>query len=93
VDIMFAYEPVWAIGERGSPADASYADRQHELIKSVSRDMLGIELIVLYGGSVNMNNSADLINMKNINGLFIGRSAWNAEDYIDLMGKVSESIR
>ena len=93
VDIMFAYEPVWAIGERGSPADASYADRQHELIKSVSRDMLGIELIVLYGGSVNMNNSADLIYMKNINGLFIGRSAWNAEDYIDLMGKVSESIR
>jgi triosephosphate isomerase len=40
-----------------------------------------------------MDNSSELINMKNIDGLFIGRSAWDAGDYIDLMGKVSDSIR
>ena len=93
VDIMFAYEPVWAIGERGSPADPNYADRQHELIKRVARDVLRIELRVLYGGSVNMANAAEFINMRNIDGLFIGRSAWNAGNYIELMGKVSESLR
>ncbi len=93
VDIKFAYEPVWAIGEGGSPADSNYADRQHELIKGIAMDMLGIELSVLYGGSVNMDNSAELINMRNIDGLFIGRSAWDAGDYIELMGKVSDFIR
>ena len=90
---MFAYEPIWAIGESGSPADPNYADRQHTLIKRISKEILSTEVSVLYGGSVNMDNSSELINMKNIDGLFIGRSAWDAGDYIDLMGKVSDSIR
>jgi triosephosphate isomerase len=93
VGIMFAYEPIWAIGESGSPADPNYADRQHTLIKRISKEILSTEVSVLYGGSVNMDNSSELINMKNIDGLFIGRSAWDAGDYIDLMGKVSDSIR
>ncbi|TIX37479.1 MAG: triose-phosphate isomerase, partial [Mesorhizobium sp.] len=31
--ILFAYEPVWAIGDKGIPASADYADRQQALIK------------------------------------------------------------
>ena len=39
--VLIAYEPVWSIGEGGTPADPDFADRQHALIKAVTRDVLG----------------------------------------------------
>jgi len=41
----------------------------------------GNSIPILYGGSVNNQNAADLISMPDIDGLFIGRSAWNAENF------------
>src|SRR5688572_10609085 len=38
--ILFAYEPVWAIGEKGIPASSDYADRQQGLIKRVAAGTL-----------------------------------------------------
>ena len=35
-EILFAYEPVWAIGDKGIPASADYADKQQALIKQVA---------------------------------------------------------
>lgn len=36
---------------------------------------------LLYGGSVNPDNAVGLIRMENIDGLFIGRSAWDARKF------------
>ncbi|RUU34573.1 triose-phosphate isomerase, partial [Mesorhizobium sp. Primo-A] len=47
---------------------------------------------VLYGGSVNPGNAAELIGQPHIDGLFIGRSAWQAEGYIDILRKASAAI-
>lgn len=91
-EILFAYEPVWAIGDKGIPASADYADRQQALIKQVAADRLGSPLKVLYGGSVNPGNAAELIRQPHIDGLFIGRSAWQAEGYIDILKRVSAAI-
>ncbi|RUT91321.1 triose-phosphate isomerase [Mesorhizobium sp. M7A.T.Ca.US.000.02.2.1] len=91
-EILFAYEPVWAIGEKGIPASADYADRQQQLIKKVAADRLPIAPPVLYGGSVNPGNAAELIGQPHIDGLFIGRSAWQAEGYIDILKKASAAI-
>ena len=49
--ILFAYEPVWAIGERGIPATADYADARQALIKRAAASVLPAEPPVLYGGS------------------------------------------
>ncbi len=38
---------------------------------------------MLYGGSVNAHNCAELIDRPHIDGLFIGRAGWQAEGYID----------
>jgi triosephosphate isomerase len=73
--VMIAYEPVWSIGDGGVPADPDFADRQHELIKRVTRARLGVPLVVLYGGSVNPGNAEELAARPHIDGLFIGRSA------------------
>ncbi|RUW64014.1 triose-phosphate isomerase [Mesorhizobium sp. M7A.F.Ca.US.008.03.1.1] len=91
-EILFAYEPVWAIGEKGIPASADYADRQQQLIKKVAADRLPIAPPVLYGGSVNPGNAAELIGQPHVDGLFIGRSAWQAEGYIDILKKASAAI-
>ncbi|MER9137058.1 triose-phosphate isomerase [Mesorhizobium sp. M0830] len=91
-EILFAYEPVWAIGEKGIPASADYADRQQALIKKVAADRLQAAPPVLYGGSVNPGNAAELIGQPHIDGLFIGRSAWQAVGYIDILEKASAAI-
>ncbi|MFC0309290.1 triose-phosphate isomerase [Gallibacterium trehalosifermentans] len=86
--VRVAYEPVWAIGENGIPATAEYAEEKHITIKQCLFDIFGkegLDIPVLYGGSVNPNNANQLINKKNIDGLFVGRSAWNAKDFVDLM--------
>ncbi|MDT3378220.1 triose-phosphate isomerase [Labrys neptuniae] len=92
VEIIFAYEPVWAIGENGIPASADYADRQQALIKKVAANRLGTSPAVLYGGSVNPANAADLIGQPHIDGLFIGRSAWQAEGYLDILDRTARAL-
>jgi triosephosphate isomerase len=43
---------------------------------------------VLYGGSVNADNALDLIAQPSIDGLFIGRAAWQVESFISIIRKV-----
>ncbi len=83
--LWIAYEPVWAIGVNGIPADEGYADEKHAVIKETLVTLFGEEvgrdIPVLYGGSVNNANAELLIQKPNIDGLFIGRSAWNADNF------------
>lgn len=90
--ILLAYEPVWAIGENGIPATSDYADdRQGEII-AVTEDVLGRPVPCLYGGSVNPGNCEELIQCPHIDGLFIGRSAWNVEGYLDILAKCAAAL-
>lgn len=91
-EILLAYEPVWAIGEKGIPATADYADARHAEIAAVAEDMLGRRIPCLYGGSVNPGNCAELIACPNIDGLFIGRSAWQVEGYLDILARCAATI-
>ncbi len=89
--VMIAYEPVWSIGEGGTPAEPGFADGQHALIKTVARKIAGAEVRVLYGGSVNPSNCSALAKQPHIDGLFIGRSAWMVEDYLGIVHRVLEA--
>lgn len=90
--IWLAYEPVWAIGEHGIPATSDYADARQERIIDVAHDVLGRKVPCLYGGSVNPDNCAELIACPHIDGLFIGRSAWNVAGYLDILARCSKVI-
>jgi triosephosphate isomerase len=91
-DILLAYEPVWAIGENGIPATADYADARHAEIAAVAAEVLGRRIPCLYGGSVNPGNCEELIACPNIDGLFIGRSAWKVEGYLDILARCAATI-
>lgn len=89
--LMVAYEPVWAIGVNGKPATAAYAQEKHSVIKRCLRELFGAagdRIPVLYGGSVNPQNAQELIVQPGIDGLFIGRSAWQAQSFYAIIRDV-----
>ena len=90
--ILLAYEPVWAIGAGGIPATSDYADARQKDIIAVANDVLGRRIPCLYGGSVNPGNCEELISCPHIDGLFIGRSAWNVEGYLDILSKCAAKL-
>jgi triosephosphate isomerase len=86
--VVIAYEPVWSIGEGGTPADPVFADAQHALLKAALHDITGCEPRVIYGGSVDLGNCVALSTQPNIDGLFIGRSAWQPEAFLAIVRSV-----
>jgi triosephosphate isomerase len=90
--ILLAYEPVWAIGANGIPATSDYADARQAEIIATSEAILNRRIPCLYGGSVNPGNAAELITCPHIDGLFIGRSAWNVAGYLDILARVAATL-
>jgi triosephosphate isomerase len=90
--VLLAYEPVWAIGEHGIPATSEYADARQREIIGVAKSVLGRRVPCLYGGSVNPANCAELIACPHIDGLFIGRSAWEPEGYLDILARCAKAL-
>jgi triosephosphate isomerase len=89
--IWLAYEPVWAIGVNGIPATREYASANHLLIKRTLQELFGEAgeaVPVLYGGSVHRDNADAYIEMPGIDGLFIGRAAWDADRFNDIIRSV-----
>ena len=84
--VILAYEPVWAIG-KSKAANLEYISETIDFIRSFSQNKLNIDdkqLKVIYGGSVNKENAIKILDIKNNDGIFIGRSAVNAKDFIEI---------
>jgi L-erythrulose 1-phosphate isomerase len=90
--VIIAYEPVWSIGEGGIPATPAFANEQHIKIHTVVKTLTGGTLPILYGGSVNPGNCVELAQQSHIDGLFIGRSAWDAKGYIGIVEAVAATL-
>lgn len=89
---LFAYEPVWAIGANGQAANAAYADGRMRRIGAVAQSILGRRTHCLYGGSVSEMNCAELVRQPHIDGLFIGRAAWDASGFIDIIERCRAAL-
>jgi triosephosphate isomerase len=89
--MLIAYEPVWAIGEKGIPADPEHVALIHNTIRKVlveKYQKIGENIPILYGGSVNENNSMGYLKLQNVDGLFIGRAAWNMVSFKKIISDV-----
>ncbi|MGN0412662.1 MAG: triose-phosphate isomerase [Lachnospiraceae bacterium] len=92
--IWIAYEPVWSIGVNGIPAPVEYAEKMHKTIKDCLVELFGdegCEIPVLYGGSVNPDNSNALIVQPDIDGLFTTRTAFQVEKFAKLISDAIEA--
>lgn len=93
--LWIAYEPVWAIGAGGIEAEAEYVYKMHDSIRSVLVRLFGEagnDIPVLYGGSVNRGNALGYLKGKNVNGLFIGRSAWDLTKFEPILNDVEDFL-
>lgn len=89
--IWLAYEPAWAIGEAGIPATPDYASDMHNALREVLVELspsTGRKIPILYGGSVDPANALEFIAKPEIDGLYIGRSAYDADRYNPLIRKI-----
>jgi triosephosphate isomerase len=83
--VIIAYEPIWAIGEHGTPATVDQVAGVMALINEVMATAGTSAKAILYGGSVNTENAAELLSDPNTHGLFVGRAAWEASGFVELL--------
>ncbi len=84
--VIIAYEPVWAIGT-GLTASPEQAQTVHLFIRNLlanSSEKIAKRTPILYGGSMNAANAADLISCSDIDGGLIGGAALKAEDFLQI---------
>lgn len=85
--IIFAYEPVWAIGT-GKTATPNQAQEIHAYIRGLIQEKFGKEIarkqVILYGGSCNATNAKELFAQADVDGGLIGGASLNAPDFIKI---------
>lgn len=85
--IILAYEPVWAIGTGRTPTIQDI-ERTITFIKDYVSENYKISPAVLYGGSVNATNSADILAIPCVDGALIGGASLDAQKFNDIANSI-----
>lgn len=87
-NIIVAYEPIWAIGT-GKTATSDQAQEMHAFIRRIMREKKGetiaSALSILYGGSCNAQNAAELFAQADVDGGLIGGASLKAADFLTII--------
>jgi triosephosphate isomerase len=81
---VIAYEPVWAIGT-GKVATPDQAQEVHAFIRDKLAQLdagVAEQVKILYGGSMNPSNAAELLSQNDIDGGLIGGASLKADDFL-----------
>ena len=90
--LVVAYEPVWAIGtgRTATPDDAAEAHRTvRKTLASMYSGRFAEQTRVIYGGSVNAKNAADLFSRDEIDGGLVGGASLHAGDFATILSAAS----
>lgn len=86
--LIFAYEPVWAIGT-GDTATPDQAQNVHKFIRELLKSKIKnpYDFLILYGGSVKPDNCFQLLSQPDIDGALIGGASLQVEVFFDIIQK------
>ncbi len=91
--IVIAYEPVWAIGT-GLTASPAQAQDIHFFIRNEIKIKYGADIAnatsILYGGSCNPKNAAELFAQSDIDGGLIGGASLKSRDFVDIIKALND---
>ena len=84
-EIVVAYEPVWAIGT-GKTATPAQAQEVHAVLRAqlLAATPHADRMHILYGGSLNASNAAELLAQKDIDGGLVGGASLKAPDFLTI---------
>lgn len=88
VDIVVAYEPVWAIGS-GQAATEEQAEQVCAALRATLLETLGEDFAnrtrILYGGSVKSSNIASFMRQPNIDGALVGGASLDVAEFASIV--------
>ena len=89
-DLVVAYEPVWAIGT-GRTATPEQAQTVHAALRALlaAADLQAAGVRILYGGSMNAGNAAELLAQPDIDGGLIGGASLKARYFLKIIETAS----
>ncbi len=91
--VVIAYEPVWAIGT-GKTATSDQAQEMHAFIRKEIKGKYGKNVAedtsILYGGSCNDKNAAELFANPDVDGGLIGGASLKADSFLGIIKAVKE---
>jgi triosephosphate isomerase len=86
--LVFAYEPVWAIGT-GKVATPEQAQAAHANIREKMRQFYGEKIAdalpILYGGSVTADNARGLLHLPDVDGVLVGGASLKADSFLAIV--------
>ena len=85
-ELVVAYEPVWAIGT-GKTASPEQAQQVHAVLRAqlAAATQQADRVPLLYGGSMNAANAAQLLAQPDIDGGLIGGASLKAADFLQII--------
>ena len=90
-NLIFAYEPVWAIGT-GKACGIPEAKKVNLSIRKILMDSnFPTSSYILYGGSINSQNARDFIKKAKFQGLLVGGASLDSKEFIKIVKNVSKS--
>uniref|UniRef100_A0A0C9RUY0 TSA: Wollemia nobilis Ref_Wollemi_Transcript_11966_1281 transcribed RNA sequence n=1 Tax=Wollemia nobilis TaxID=56998 RepID=A0A0C9RUY0_9CONI len=91
-DVVIAYEPVWAIGT-GKVATPDQAQEVHVAVREWLRKNVSSEVAsktrIIYGGSVNGSNCAELAKQEDIDGFLVGGASLKGAEFATICNSVT----
>jgi len=90
--VVIAYEPVWAIGT-GKNATPEQACESHAFIRLTLKELYSSEvsdrMSILYGGSVNPQNSSQILAQEGVDGVLVGTSSLIADSFYAIINSIN----
>ena len=91
--VVIAYEPIWAIGT-GLTATPEQAEEVCQHIRTVVRKLSSAKTAratsILYGGSMNDKNAAELLSQPDIDGGLIGGASLDPEKFVRIINAANQ---
>lgn len=84
--LIIAYEPIWAIGTGVVPTTKEIAEMAALIKKICVEKLVGVadQFAILYGGSASLENSAEIMSIRNVDGLLIGKASLDPRQFFDI---------